>query len=595
MSPNRPAVAAPSRKLTEPHALDSQTPLLFLPVYLETRYIDLQAGGSELWVRIYPDQISINAHEPELTQQEITDGQLYWNTLWAAGKVSSATDRRIPWAALASKYGAQRAAWIAQELTPSNANQQPAAGASPARLTLTFGATTMTFSCTRPGASGNNVQIATDVSSPREAPVIVAGNLVTIYAKWDGNLHTAAEIAASFPSNETDDGGAIAVVISGAAAPLTAKAATNLADGKDPSPMPVFPSPPIRQSSWEKPAIADAMPDVWNVILISGTQKTVAQSKPVKLGLATTIDPYGGAFPPGSPVDAGLQWLINFDTALAAGMAVKIPLTSEQRAAGFDRMIVYGLRSRDANGGETLRDLFDAHHYTDGFALVPQGSPTNNTADASSAYSRKDPDYATSFAVERNGPLILGPQVQPDADGNRFATLLGFDPAGMQNVQYSERKGSRNGSDMLRALWPATLGYFLSQLMTPGFPADLIDQAQEYALSHAVPRGPIPNFRVGGTPYGVLPVTALRLYQLTAEKGAPPIESFLAKSVRQLWNTWLTSATHAPHLQRGQDTGYADQQDPGNGCQFQFLSRTPGVGRRFLMELYGFHWNACGR
>ena len=38
----------------------------------------------ELWVRIYPDQIAINAHEPELTPQEIADGQSYWTQVGAA-------------------------------------------------------------------------------------------------------------------------------------------------------------------------------------------------------------------------------------------------------------------------------------------------------------------------------------------------------------------------------------------------------------------------------------------------------------------------------------------------------------------------------
>ena len=83
-------------------------------------------------------------------------------------------------------------------------------------------------------------------------------------------------------------------------------------------------------------------------------------------------------------VDADLQWMVDFPTALAAGMAFKIPIT-EQSASGLDQIFVYGLRASDAQPSQTLVDLLNAHHYTDGLALVPQGAPTNNTTDASSA------------------------------------------------------------------------------------------------------------------------------------------------------------------------------------------------------------------
>lgn len=58
-------------------ALDAGTPLLLLPVNVETRFMDPSPGKSELWVRIYPDQIAIDTHEPELTAQEVADGSDY--------------------------------------------------------------------------------------------------------------------------------------------------------------------------------------------------------------------------------------------------------------------------------------------------------------------------------------------------------------------------------------------------------------------------------------------------------------------------------------------------------------------------------------
>jgi hypothetical protein len=119
------------------------------------------------------------------------------------------------------------------------------------------------------------------------------------------------------------------------------------------------------------------------------------------------------------------------------------------------------LRSQSGKGSDVFASLLDAHHYTDGFALVPQGAPTNNTPDADSGYSRKDLDYEISFAVERGDPLTK----DPAADGNDFAKWIGIDPAVLAHAGSADGTCERNGRDMLTALWPATFGSFLSQMM----------------------------------------------------------------------------------------------------------------------------------
>ncbi len=47
-------------------------PVVLFPVRLETRFFPLADGSSELRVRVYPDKIHIDSHEPELTSDEIT-------------------------------------------------------------------------------------------------------------------------------------------------------------------------------------------------------------------------------------------------------------------------------------------------------------------------------------------------------------------------------------------------------------------------------------------------------------------------------------------------------------------------------------------
>ena len=406
--------------------IPATTPLLLLPVNIQTRFID-----NALCVRIYPDQIAVNSHEPELTAQELSDGEVYWNAAWPDPTVAPA-----PWRMLASLYGPQRAAWIALQLTPTN------------------------------------------LGSSDPAPV--------------------------FPINI-----------------------------------------PSRASSWEKPAITDALPDAWTVVLVSGNQTSLHRGSPITKPLNVSLTPNGTGFPAGLPVDTGLEWMVDFNTAVAAGMALRIPLTAAQLAAGFQQIFVYGLRISDTTPAQTWTNLLNAHHYTDGLAFLPQGSPTNNTPDAASAYSRKDPDYTVSFATERQKPLIAN----PSCDAINLANSTGISSTTFDHVESAGETGAQNSTDMLGTLWPATIGYFLSQMMASVFPTQTIEQAREYALANVFPRGRLPAVRTGTVPYGVLPVTSLFNYSLNNNA----VETGLVNLIKQLWPTWLNSSNNAPHMQAGGD------------------------------------------
>ncbi|HLX10872.1 MAG TPA: hypothetical protein VKY89_23690 [Thermoanaerobaculia bacterium] len=486
--PIQPAQPAASGAPTQP-ALDASTPLLLLPVNVETRFMDTAAGQAELWVRIYPDAIAIDAHEPGLADQEAADGEAYWDTVWRAGKPAPATAPgdavKAPWRGLAARYGSQRAAWIALQTTPTNLAAQPATATS---------------------------------------------------------------------------------------------------DGTVPNPAPVYPAPPRRGASWTRPAIAAALPDAWTVVAIAGTVKTQFRGSPITPDLAVGLTPPGAALPPGSPVDAGMLWLVDFAAAEKAGMALRMPLTAAQRAAGFDRLLVYGLRAADASGSDTFAALLDDHHYTGGCSLVPQGAPTNNTQDAAAAWSRQDPDAEVSFAVERQDPLTQ----DPDADGRAFAAALGIDPAHLAHVRFADGFGVRNGRDMLTALWPATLGYFCSQMLADIFTPQQIETARQYVLAHALPRGAVPACRVGKTPYGVLPITSLSRYAAgataAASAAAGPLEPQLVAFLLRLWPNWLASAAAAPHM-----TAAGDPDSDLVGVLGMDASSLAFRGRRVLGD--EFLWN----
>ena len=100
---------------SEIQALSAAFPVALLPVRLEARFFD---NARELRVRIYPDQIHVDAHEPRLTATERSSGVAYWQQRCATpNPAQRSTDA---WGALAGRFGAARAAWVAQALTPTN-------------------------------------------------------------------------------------------------------------------------------------------------------------------------------------------------------------------------------------------------------------------------------------------------------------------------------------------------------------------------------------------------------------------------------------------------------------------------------------------
>jgi hypothetical protein len=82
-------------------------PAVLLPVRLETRYDKGSSGGTDLVVRIYPDEIAVDTHEPGLTDDEVAWGKRFWSEQARGDEEGLAA-----WAGLAERFGAGRAAWI---------------------------------------------------------------------------------------------------------------------------------------------------------------------------------------------------------------------------------------------------------------------------------------------------------------------------------------------------------------------------------------------------------------------------------------------------------------------------------------------------
>jgi hypothetical protein len=359
--------------------IDANLPIVFFPVRLETRF-----QGATLLVRVYPDDVHIDAHEPELTDDELRRGRDFWQQL-AAG-----TDQKDAWADLARFHGSERAEWIAKQ--------------------------------TRGGAN-----------------------------------------------------------------------------------------PPARESSWTRPARAVLLPDRWIVLGYNDAGRVVtAVGSPIPDQLAAGPSPdddIPAPVPGGTDalaaIDPEMRWLFDFKVAVAAGMALSVALPPAAQA-GLKTLIVFGIKGTmdGAESADALARLLEAHRYTNGFSFLERGTPTNNTANTSSAYSSKTaPGDAGPFARPAQG-----------AAADAVARALGVPAAVFANALHLDDAAESIAAAMNTALWPAAWGYFLDHRLA-GITTDAgLDQIRGHFIDFVRGTGPLSPLRIGKEPYGLLPVTALDLW-----------------------------------------------------------------------------------
>jgi hypothetical protein len=404
-------------------------PLLLLPVRLETRFVSAQGGtGTELLLRVYPDDVHIDTHEPGLTVEEERWGTHFWVQVTNAPAGSLRPEmppaqverKRQAWQQLVERFEAPRAAWIARVL-------DPAGGVTNAR----------------------------------------------------------------------------------------------------------------RDGTWTRAPQTQVLPDRWVAIGYRAQKPLVtAWGKPIRDTLPTGPSPQASPITAGSglpPIDDRMRWMLDFATAEAEGMALRIPLTEEQAASGFERLVVVGVKASldGAASAARLAQLLDAHHYTGGLAFVGQHVPTNNTADVASGYSSTSHDAAGTFAVELGNPLA-----QPESDGALTAGALGIAPATFAHVRGADGAEQRQARAINTAFLAASDSALLRQLLA----ATGAEFLREHFMNFVRARGPLPALRVDSQPYGLLPVAALDRW---TSPGGNSQETALAnwwRAHRQEWRHYAARA-----------------------------------------------------
>lgn len=398
-----------------PAALDTELgasthPLALFPVRLETRFF-----GAELRVRVYPDKVHLDSHDPALTADEVAWGQRYWTLRSQAGSDDAAL--RDAWRLLAARFGPERAAWIARALTPTSAGGQ-----------LVF----------------------PDLGDPATRTRTALVRLLP--ARWVATAYAGGTVAAVVTGNDI---------------------VADLAIGPD-----------------------------LNAPVVAIDDETAA-------------------------VDDGMRWMIDFNRAEQVGMALRMQLP----APSVDVLLVTGLR--DGDGATELTAQFDAHHYTDGLAFLPPATPTNNTGAGRSAYQTPDPRQDASYAAEWLS--------QPGPGSAADATATAFGVTSFGSISGATDDDLLTAQAMAAALWPATWGYYLAQMI--GFDGPLTvasrDWMRRHTIDHLRPGGPLPVLRCGRQPYGLLPVTSLDSWTPAPNDPdaarASGLRDLLVKLREQLW------------------------------------------------------------
>ncbi|MFJ4428929.1 hypothetical protein [Streptomyces bobili] len=282
-------------------------------------------------------------------------------------------------------------------------------------------------------------------------------------------------------------------------------------DGSPPAPGPAA-EPQLRDSAWTRPARSYVLPDR---LVFSGYQVTGEgqiglvwrqEGEPVPEKLDVGLGPADTAPP---------AWLTDFTEAVKVGMGVRVPLGDLPRR--FDLLTVTGIRSGPSEQTAGLiGTLLEAHRCTDGLAVLPTGTPTNNTTKTRSAWRTRIPPAAPEQTAEQRAAF------RPDGHqaAARVSHALG-PAAGSVLTEVSDGLTDDDHDLLLHlhaavgALTAASTNWrsFGDEGDTTPHP-DLLFLVSHY-VDHVRGRGPLPTVRVGRQPYGILPTTSLDLWHGT--------------------------------------------------------------------------------
>jgi hypothetical protein len=474
--------------------LDDEIPVSLFPLRMETRFkrVERRAGVSTvLCVRVFPDDVLIDTFQPEISETELRNVTIYWTHRWRAG--GDPSGQRSAWSALVRSHGAGRAKWLIVRVKPLILTDEPEAGA------------------------GEHLLV---VRPPAPLPL---DDQDAIAFFWERVWSTSgAERDAAFDDLEEAVGSARATEIELNLVPENLRD-KSVRPSSTITPVVVFldlPDPatlPVTQDAWTRAARAWLLPE--RLVLLGfrdGEEVLRRVGAPIPSNLQIGPDPAAEdedqfeADDVDLKIPEPLRWTVDFDEAVRKGMGFEVDLTELGQPANFERLFVLGIRAgSDATEGAAEFSELIANHQSSrkGFAILPQGRATNNTDSASAGYSWwEDPAESFKHFFETDttdDPLVW----QRRKDGAWLAGMLGIDRSALRGSPNYYGADQAEARAMNTALWPATLGYYMEQMLEPVFSEQTVDDTRSFFNRFVIGRGTIPLVRVGRQPYGILPTT----------------------------------------------------------------------------------------
>ncbi|HUR33874.1 MAG TPA: hypothetical protein VM032_08760 [Vicinamibacterales bacterium] len=290
--------------------------------------------------------------------------------------------------------------------------------------------------------------------------------------------------------------------------------------------VPTFPEPETIDSR----AVATRavlLPDRWCAIGYAAPQREVFRIWGNRIPDELLLSPdWLATDQPETLLGGDRAWMVDFDAALAKGMALQITQQELNRqalrdhavpfnlaAATLERLVVVGIEwTKTAEESVAdLTDLLAAHRDSTGLGFAELGTPTNNTESQASGYSPSE-DRTTAVSSAANS----------EKDALQLLTwAFGITPDALpaDNIAGAHLADQRTALHMMNALWRGTFGHYLFELWNPDFSDDDskrflktrdLYNTRWYAVRYLRPSGALPLLRVGKQPYGILPIVGKR-------------------------------------------------------------------------------------
>ncbi|EOZ93596.1 hypothetical protein A33Q_3542 [Indibacter alkaliphilus LW1] len=503
----------------------------------QIRYLVESSVKYELWIRFFPDDIAVDDHDERLTEDEIELGKNYFRNAYLNSEDIEKT-RLAAWRGLAASVGIRRAAYIVQALYPSSFNIPTAIKNPLEELNLIF------MRQFKPFLEDQRYFLSVQVSVLQELSALInryGASLgaftpaletkssllqsISILQKLNANLKIEPQLLREADAGIVSRIRMLQATVNSRLNAFISFKTENAGSLEKPFDQDYkYKEVERKDKSWDRAGVCNTLPDRMIVGLKNGNIYEY-----LKIGnripdiLQLSLDPNDDSesnFSHDSKGDLrvpeSLKWMFDFEEAVKVGMGMKIEIEENDYNNGFDRVIVTGIKDESAEKGQQrINELFENHHYTDGgLELLEVDSPTNNSEEAKSIYSELDDDVDFAYEAlikEIDKAQIDKPYSTLNAieikDGQYFKDALGLENDFAIRIPKILKSDIAEGKAMNRALYNATIKYFMKTMAKNLF--NTMDEIRtlEFMQNHLSAVGSIPSFRIGPQPYGILPIT----------------------------------------------------------------------------------------